>query len=1498
MSTERFHPLVQQWFRDRFGEATAPQAAGWRHIAAGVDTLIAAPTGSGKTLAAFLWAIDGLIRDAAAGALEDRTRVVYVSPLKALSNDIQKNLQEPLDGILRLAAAEGLALPEIRVMVRTGDTPAHERQQMARRPPHVLVTTPESLYILLTAEGSRRYLATAATVIVDEIHAVAGDKRGAHLAISLERLDALAGRPLQRIGLSATQKPIEEIARLLVGAGRLRPDGDPECAIVDVGHRRALDLSVEVPGQPLGPVASHEMWAEIYDRIAALVPSHRTTIVFVNTRRLVERVAHQLTKRLGEGRVAAHHGSLSRRTRLEAERRLKAGEIPVVVATASLELGIDVGTVDLVCNIGAPRALATLLQRVGRSGHVPSGRGDTATRRHGDDRDTPPADAPTSAPVFSRVPASPRPSVEMTGATPKGVLFPLTRDELVQCAAAVRAVRAGELDRVTLPNAPLDILAQQAVAIAASGEVGEDELWRLVRRAYLYRDLGRDDFEAVLEMLSEGVATSRGRRSAHLHRDRVHARLRGRRGARLAAITSGGAIPDTADYDVVEDPAGTFVGKVNEDFAVESLAGDIFLLGNKSWRIRRVEAGRVRVEDAQGAPPTIPFWLGEAPARTIELSAAVAALRQEVAYRLPDVAAAAAWLQHEAGLDQAGGDQTVAYVAETVAILGTVPTQQVIVAERFFDEAGGMQLVLHAPFGGRINRAWGLALRKRFCRTFDFELQAAATDDGIVLSLGEQHSFPLEGVFAMVRSATLEEDLVQAALAAPMFANRWRWNATRALALLRHSGGRRVPMPIQRMRAEDLLAAVFPAQVACQDNHEGGPIEPPDHPLVNETIANCLHEAMDLEGLRAVIAAIERGEIRTAAVDTPAPSPMCHEILNANPYAFLDDAPLEERRARAVALRRTDPDLARGVGALDQAAIDEVRAQAWPDVRDAHEVHDVLLSLVLLPSAAAEGWTHLAEELIRDGRATRAFWPTGPDFINWEPGTANRERWCLVAAERLRVARAALPGVRFDPEVALPPPARGEPEAPAQADAMRAIVQGWMEHAGPITAAALAARLGLPQPDVQIALVELESRGTVLRGRFTPGGAGDAIEWCDRRLLARIHRLTIGRLRREIEPVSPADVIRFLLRWQHVHPGTQLHGRQGLLQVIGQLQGLELPAPAWERGVLPARIAHYNLADLEALCLSGEVAWARLRLQATLPDLDMAAGTLPSQSRKRRQIPTRSAPLAFVLRQDLPWLLDPAPLDLASVESLSGAARDVARHLAEHGAAFLTDMARATGRLPAQVEGALWELVARGLVTGDGMAGLRALLKPEEQRRLPHRRLRMLRGGMLRERLIPTGRWSLLHPVRSGDEPRPRRDEIEEAMARQLLRRYGVVFREVLAREGRAPAWRTLLGSYRQLEARGEIRGGRFVGGFVGEQFALPEAVDALRAVRRKKDEGEAVIVPAADPLNLVGILTPGARVSPFSGQVIAYRAGVPVEVGDLGAVMHRVRQMASAPGA
>lgn len=1411
MDLRYFHPLITRWFSQRFGAPTPPQALGWSAIAAGRDTLIAAPTGSGKTLAAFLWAINELVETASAGGLTDETRVVYVSPLRALGTDIQKNLQEPLAGIRRLAEAEGVRLPEIRVMGRSGDTPASERARMIRRPPHILITTPESLYILLTAGRSREFLKTARTVIVDEIHAIAGDKRGAHLALSLERLDALDGERKQRIGLSATQEPIEQIARWLVGADRCASTGAPECAIVDVGHRRPWDLTVEVPGQPLGPIATHELWDEVYDRIAGLVREHRTTLVFTHTRRLVERVAHHLTLRLGKDRVAAHHGSLARHIRLDAEQRLKSGTLPVVVASASLELGIDIGEIELVCHLGAPRSVASLLQRVGRSGH-------------------------------------------WLGSIPKGIIFPLTRDELVQSAAAVRAARAGVLDRIVMPEHPLDILAQQIVAVAASQEIEEEALWRQVRRAYPYRALDRREFDQVVEILSEGIATSRGRRSAYVHRDRVHGVLRGRRGARLAAITSGGAIPDTADYDVIVDPAGTCIGKVNEDFAVESSAGDIFLLGNASWRIRRLEAGRMRVEDARGAPPGIPFWLGEAPGRTAELSAATSDLRAQVAARLGDPEAAIAWLMAECGLARAGAEQIVAYLADARAVLGVVPTQQTVVAERFFDEAGGMQVVLHTPFGNRVNRAWGLALRKRFCLTFDFELQAAATDDGIVLSLGEQHSFPLESVWAFVRPATLEEDLIQAVLASPMFTSRWRWNAGRALALPRYQGGRRVPMPIQRMRADDLLAAVFPDQVACQDNH-AGPVTPPDHPLVNETIRNCLREAMDLDGLRAILAAIDRDEIATLAVETPTPSPISHEILSANPYAFLDDAPLEERRARAVSLRRVDPDLARGIGALEPAAMVEVAEQAWPDVRTADDLHDLLLTVWILPAEDAAPWEALAGRLLADGRATVERWKD--EF--------GRDRRAFVAVERL-------PGVR-----------RLLAEAPDAG--LRAAVQGWMQCLGPVTVAALAKRIGLRRADLERALALLEGAGAVLRGRFTPDAA--ETEWCERRILARIHRLTLGRLRREIEPVPAAEFMRFLFRWQHVQPGTQVHGRDGLAQIIGQLQGLELPAPAWEEQVLPARVRPYDPSELEYLCLSGVVTWGRLT-PGGQADADDEAGDREGTAARRKSrpsAPTRSAPIAFVLREDLSHFLRRERAAWMSAEGLSRTAAGVAQYLDDHGASFLADIAQGARRMPSEVEEALWELVTHGLVSGDGVAGLRRLL---QSGRGPYRRRRVT------ARPLPVGRWALWYSSADASRRSERRDVVRcETVARQLLRRYGVVFRDLLARERSAPAWRDLLETYRLWEAQGRIRGGRFVAGLVGEQYALPEAVDTLRAVRRAPEDADLVVISAADPLNLVGILLPGSRVSPLSGMAIAHRNGAPVEVGPMGAMLRSLqRQM------
>jgi ATP-dependent Lhr-like helicase len=1450
LSTSLFHPLIQRWFAERFQYPTLAQQQGWECIAAGQSTLIAAPTGSGKTLAAFLWSIDRLIKQALAGELGECTSVVYVSPLKALGNDIAKNLQAPLAEIYDLAGREGILLPTIRVAVRSGDTPAHERQAMVRRPPHILITTPESLYILLTASRSREFLKTAETLIVDEIHAVAQDKRGAHLALSLERLNALAGRSLQRIGLSATQKPIEKVAQLLLGSQHIRPEGTPNCSIIDVGHRREMDLRIEVPDQELGPIIRQDIWSAVYDKLVEQIQANRTTLVFVNTRRLVERVAHQLTERLGEGKVGAHHGSLSRKTRLEVEEKLKSGAYSVVVATASLELGIDIGHVDVVCHIGSPRNLAVLLQRVGRSGH-------------------------------------------WLGAIPKGIFYPLTRDDLIQSVAGIRAVRQGQLDKLAITNKPLDVLAQQMVATVASLEatptdgkgahkkgedagISEEALWQLMRAAYPYKDLAREDFDQLLEMLSEGVETRRSRRSAYLHRDRIHGMLRARRGARLTAITNGGAIPDTADYRVVEFPSETFVGTVNEDFAIESLAGDIFLLGNRSWRVRRVGSGVVWVEDAQGLPPSIPFWMGEAPARTLELSTAVSDLRKAVAERLPARAQAVEWLMSEVTMPQSAAEQIADYIAETVHVLGTVPSQEKIIAERFFDEAGGMQLIIHSPWGGRINRAWGLALRKRFCVSFDRELQAAATDDGLCISLVEQHSFPLTDVFSMLRPGNLEYNLTQAALASPMFDNRWRWNATRALAIRRHNGGRKVPVALQRMRAEDLLAAVFPEQVMCQDNRSG-PVELPDHPLVRETMGDCLHEAMDADGLGDLLGRIESGAIQTLAIDTPAPSPMAHEILNANPYAFLDDAPLEERRARAVSLRRVDPRIAQEFGRLDPAAIEEVRRQAWPEARNADELHDLLLGVCLLPQNWRPDWRPLAEALIKRGRATVAVWRQ-----------YDSDQRAFVATERADLIRLAIPSVRLAPPVDLPLGFNEKVESAE--DAYKKIVQGWLEVSGPITAGALSDRLGLPKPKTEAALMGLESAGVVLRGEFTgesrPGGES---EWCDRVLLARIHRLTLGRMRKEIEPVSAADFMRFQLAWQHVTPGKKLTGRDGILQVIRQLQGLELPAPAWEQQILPARIEHYDPADLEHLCLAGVVAWGRLRLGMTTSGEDVQLEALPPKRSKRILAPARNAPISFLVREDIDAFLDTPTMRFDQIPTLSPMAQEVARYLDRHGASFLSDIARATGILKVKVEEALWQLVAHGLATGDGIAGLRVLLTPDVKR-VDRRRLHVISGGRSPERSMPVGRWSLWRPG-FGDEPISSETRLER-YARQLLERYGIAFRELLARETSTPAWRNLLGVYRRLEARGEIRGGRFVNGFVGEQFALPQAVDALREIRRRGTSEETDLISAADPLNLMGIISPGARVSPYSNQMIAYRDGIPVGVGLLGELLSRFQHL------
>jgi ATP-dependent helicase Lhr and Lhr-like helicase len=1445
MQSFQFHPAVARWFEQTFGSPTEPQMRGWPAIQSGRHALISAPTGSGKTLAAFLASLDVLFRQSAEDHLPDETQVIYVSPLKALSNDIRKNLQEPLSGIralLREANGHGI---DVRAEVRTGDTTAAQRQALIKRPPHILVTTPESLYLLLTSDSGRRMLRAVRTLILDEIHAVVDDRRGAHLALSVERLAAVVQSPLQRIGLSATQKPIEEVARFLVGASAVDKAGNPDCEIIDIGHRRELDLAIEVPKSPLEAVMSNEVWEEVYRRLAELIQAHRTTLVFVNTRRMAERVTHHLSELLGADAVTSHHGSLSAKLRLEAEDLLKRGELKALVATASLELGIDIGSVDLVCQLGTTRSIATLLQRVGRAGHK-------------------------------------------RGGLPKGRIFPLSRDELIECAALLRCVNRGELDRLTIPEKPLDVLAQQIVAAASTEDWDENEFFELVCSTWPYRNLTQSEFDQVVTMLAEGFSTKRGRRSALIHHDAINHRLRGRRGARLTALTSGGAIPDNADYRVILEPSETFVGTVNEDFAVESLAGDIFQLGNASWRILRVNSGVVRVEDAKGQPPGIPFWLGEAPARTNELSHAVSNLRMEIEKRLTAVEAEnfgteiEEWVAKEFRLPQNAAEQVAAYFADSYRSLGAIPSQQTLLLERFFDESGGMQLVLHAPFGSRVNRAWGLALRKRFCRSFNFELQAAATDDAIVISLGTQHSFPLDEVFRYLNSKTVRDLLVQALLDAPMFTIRWRWNATRSLAVPRFRGGAKIAAPLQRMESENLLAAVFPDQLACLE-HIVGDREIPDHPLVKQTIDDCLTEAMDIDGLEEVLRRIECAEIRYIARDLPEPSPLAAEILNARPYAFLDNAPLEERRTQAVYTRRaSDRNGSDGLGILDSAAIEKVKAEAWPTATNADELHDALMLIgVMTPEeihrTASENAGEFFSTLVAENRVTRLALECGDVSLLSKCGhvralqNAGATKKFDIAAERLPMFQTIYPDAVIESELNLPDSVREKTWE--RADAIRELVRGRMEVCGPITVRELGDALVLQQSEIDAALLALEAEGFVLRGKFHPDAAEQ--EWCDRRLLARIHRLTIDRLRAEIQPVSVHEFFRFLFVWQRADQEHRVEGLGGLQSVLEQLDGCELPLAAWESAVLPARVAEYDPEWLDRLCFSGRIGWGRL--------------STPQNPNGRASAPLRTSPIALYLRENLSdWIASTQP---NSAIELSVTSQDVFQALHGGGALFFSELVNRSGLLPSQVEEALSQLAALGLVTSDSFDGLRALLVPSNKRPTFGRNTAKRRRRTNLASIEFAGRWSLL--PRSGGFPTatgasngsgPREAAIEK-FARVLLRRYGVVFRRLLERESFPISWYELGRVYRRLEARGEIRGGHFVGGVSGEQFALPEAIGLLRSIRKSSSNGELITLSAADPLNLQGILTPGARIPAFTANRILFRDGLPIATLESGEI-------------
>ncbi len=1368
-----FHPAVRGWFSSSFREPAPVQAGAWPAIAAGQHALLSAPTGSGKTLAAFLAVIDQLLRRGRRGELPDRTQVVYVSPLRALSTDVRRNLRQPLEGIDAALGEMGQPPSGIAVGLRTGDTTPAERRRLINKPPHILVTTPESLYLLLTSEGGRRLLSDAGTVILDELHALAGGKRGAHLALTLERLQMLTGKPLRRIGMSATQRPLARMAQFLLG------DRNEPCALVDAGAGRARDLSLELPGSPLEAVMPLEVWDEIYDRLADLARGHDTTLVFVNTRRLCERAARQLSRRLGEEAVTSHHGSLSGAHRAAAEKRLKSGRLKVLVATASLELGIDIGSVDLVCQLGSPRGISLFLQRVGRSGHA-------------------------------------------VGQTPKGRLFPLTRGELVESLALLKAASRNELEEIHVPPGGLDVLAQQIVAEGACGERGLAQLHRAFRRAWPYRNLEEKAFLGLVQMLSEGYATRRGRSGAYLHYDSVGAQLRPRRAARITALTNGGTIPDQFDYDVLLAPSETRIGTLNEDFAFESLPGDIFQLGNASYRVLRVASGKVYAEDAHGAPPTIPFWFGEAPGRSRELSQRVAGLLDGVEARLAAGKDAAAWLATIPGAPPEAARQAAEYLAAGRAALGSLPGAGRLVVERFLDELGDMHVVIHAPLGSRLNRAWGLALRKRICRKFNIEPQAAALDDSIVISLGPGHSFPLEHIAGWLHSSSAVEALTQAVLDSPMFPTRWRWTVTTALAVLRNRNGERRPAQFQRGDAEDLMVALFPDVVACAENL-GGERAIPNHPLVSQALDDCLHELMDAGGLEALLKRLEAGEIEVRFAEPASPSVLAQEVITAKPYAFLDDAPAEERRTQAIRTRHLmDAGEAARLAQPDPQAIAEVCARAWPQPRDADELHDALAVAGFMTGPELAEHAGLLAELDRQGRAIRCATAGGAQV--WG---------CIERGDELRAACGPL--------------------ADASAPAIRELFRSRLEVLGPLTAAELASPLNLAPPVAAGALAALEGEGSVVRGRFRrratrPDGQE---EWCERGLLARIHRRTLSRLRRQVEPVSAAEFTSFLFHWQGL-AGDRARGPESLRLALERLEGCFAPASAWESSLLPARVEDFSAQMLNQVMASGEWLWKRAEPWAGGTRSRIAANT----------------PICLLRREFWAfWPLSPARRD-----GLSFGARTVFEALQAQGADFFLDLVRRTGLLRSQVEMALGELAAAGLVTSDRFTGLRALITRADKRP---------RFGGSRARLSgvqAAGRWSAL--------PAPPTDGNDEAeriqyLAETMIRRYGVVFRALLVRERGLPPWRVWLRRYRRMEARGELRGGRFVSGFSGEQFASPGAVEALRALRRKGRLNFSLQVASADPMNLTGVLSP-RRVPAQPARAIRFADGEPL-AGDAG---------------
>lgn len=1398
-----FHPAVDLWFRKTFGSETECQKEAWTAIREGNDTLIAAPTGSGKTLAGFLSAIDALIREAENGTLSNETRIVYVSPLKALSNDIRKNLEAPLSEILELQAQNRTRLPPVTAMVRTGDTSASERRFMARSPPHILVTTPESLYILLTSKSGRLMLSGVRTVIIDEIHALIQSKRGAHLALSLVRLEQLARIRPQRIGLSATQRPIQRVADFLTG-------GKP-CKIIDQGHLRTMELSIELPESPLEFVLSTDQSRDVFDKMARLVKAHGTTLIFVNTRRISERIARALTERLGEATVSSHHGSLSRTQRLDAEDRLRKGQLKALVATASLELGIDVGNIDLVIQFGSTRSISTLIQRIGRSGHFREG-------------------------------------------IPKGCLFPTSRDDLIECIALLRAIRLGQLETLEVQDQPLDVLSQQIVAMVACEELPEKDLYQSILEAWPYRNLSVRDYTAIIELLATGFSTAKGPRAAYLHHDQVHGMLRPRPNARLTATTCGGTIPDRSEYRVILEPEGEFIGTVDEDFAIESMVGDIFQLGNASWRVLKVEQSVLKVEDARHQPPSMPFWFGEAPGRSLALSETLGDFRDEIEQcflRFPgetgvEHAINRICLDHQ--LSREAARQAVHYLYLSHCALGCLPTQKTIVIERFLDEANGMQLIIHAPIGSRANRAWGLALRKRFCRNFNFELQAAATEDCVLLSLGSSQSFELSSVSRFLTADSVRNLLIQALLDAPMFTARWRWNALTSLAVKRFQSGRKALPFIIRMQCEDLITSVFPDQLACLENIVGDRTIP-DHPLVQQTIDDCLTEAMDIDRLISVLEKIESGTIRVEVRDLREPSPLAAEIVHARAYNFLDDAPLEERRTRAVRSRRwLDISEAGNLSVIAQEALISAAQEAWPRMTHEEGVHDALLTLgYILDEEFDETQKGHLETLSRSHRA-------GTLKISGIRLWISTERLPLfLALESLRNPGSQAELVQEDLESWIPAALRQKDVSGE--DALKTIIRLRMSSMAPRESGDLAKELGLMITTIDSALFALEAEGILVRGNFSPEKGN---QWCDRQMLSRIHRVRIRQSRFTVSPVPHPDFMRFLFHWQGITRNPPLQEASGLAFILEQLEGFEAPARSWEREILPARLLHYDPAWMDQLCLSGRFAWLRI------------------YGRKTRTPSIATIGISLVKRRNLS-LWEGLGTSEHIMEELSSTAHALLMCLRNNGALFFDDLLKASGLIASQAEKGILELIARGLLHADGFSGLRTLLLPELQRQ------RFQKRSM--SAMEESGRWNLLkRPPDPNLEAEIREATLNLALE-TWLKRYGIIFKSLIAREESSLPWSELMSLLRRKEARGEIRSGRFISGVEGQQFAHPEAAEELSRMSAQKKDGAMVLLSARDPLCLPGIFTPSFSLPQISGNRVAYRDGIPIALRRAGKI-------------